>query len=253
MHIDTEVLYHPSAHSAPNKGIHAGEWRGSPDDWFFSAMVVLMLGMVFLGFARTYYLAGVYHTHVRSILIQVHGAVFSAWLVLLVTQTALVARRRIAIHRNLGILGAFLAIAMVGLGVAAATDSMSRGFAPAGFPFGPLTFYAVPILNILVFAALIAAALWMRSNGPAHKRLMLLATISLMGPAINRWPFAVIAQSHILTNVIIDFLVILLASFDIWTIRRIHRATLQGGVFLAVLLHATIPIGITPVRASVII
>ena len=123
--------------------------------------------MVFLGFARTYYLAGVYHTHVRSVLIEVHGAVFTAWLLLLVVQTALVARRHISIHRNFGILGAFLAIAMLGLGVAAATDSLSRGFAPPGFPFDPLSFYAVPILNILVFAALTAAALWRRSNSPA--------------------------------------------------------------------------------------
>lgn len=44
----------------------------------------------------------------------------------------------------------------------------------------------------------------------------------------------------------IDILVVLVASFNIWTLRRVHRATLLGGLFLMILLRASIPIGITP-------
>jgi hypothetical protein len=169
-------------------------WRRSPDDVFFSTMVVVMMGMVFMGFARTYYLAPVYHNHVRSVLIHVHGAVFTTWMLLLATQALPVARRRIAIHRTLGIFGALLAAAMLGLGMAAATDSMARGLTSPGFPFDSLSFYAIPVISITTFATLVAVAMRMRSNGAAHKRLILLATIVLMGPAVARWLVAILAR-----------------------------------------------------------
>ncbi len=208
-------------------------------------MMLFIVGTVFLGFARTYYLAGIYHAHVRSLLIHVHGAVFSSWIVLLVVQTTLVARRNISLHRSLGIFGAGLAVAMVGLGIAAATDSLSRGFAPPGFPFGPLVFYATPIFNISAFAVLIYFAIRMRANGPAHKRLVLLATLALLGAAINRWPFAVFQQSHFLTNVVLDLMVLSIVIFDLSTLRRIHRATILGGLLVSVTGHLAVPVGIT--------
>jgi hypothetical protein len=213
---------------------------------FFSAIVVLMLGMVFLGFARTYYLAGIYHTHVRSVLIEVHGAVFTSWLLLLVAQTALVARGNVAVHRRLGVFGALLIVAMVGLGIAAATDSMALGFTPPGFPLGSLVFYAVPIITVLTFAGLAGAAIAMRSNRMVHKRLILLATISLMGPAVSRWPFAIFTKLPFITPLVLDLLVLLLMAFDLSTLRRVHRVTLWAGLFLMVSQHLLIPIGMTP-------
>ena len=250
MSIAPEFLNPVSTQPLSGSGIGRSAWRGARDDLFFSAMVILMIAIVFLGFARTYYLAGVFHTHVRSVLIEIHGAVFTAWMLLLVAQTALVSRRQIAIHRKLGVFGACLAAAMVGLGVAAATDSLSRGMTPPGFPFGPLSFYAIPMITIFTFAILAAAAICMRANGPAHKRLILLATISLMGPAISRWPFAIFTKSPIMTNLLLDLLVLLLVAFDFSTLRRIHRATLLGGLFFMVLSHMIVPIGITPAWRS---
>ena len=194
-------------------------------------MALFILGSVFLGFARTYYMAGIYHAHVRSVLIQVHGAVFSTWILLLAVQTTLVARNNISLHRRLGIFGAGLAVAMVGLGIAAATDSLSRGFAPPGNPFGPLVFYATPIFNISAFAVLIYFAIRMRANyRRATKDSCCLPLFALLGAAINRWPFAVFQQSHFLTNVVLDLMVLSIVIFDLSTLRRIHRATILGGL-----------------------
>src|SRR5258708_32179611 len=78
------------------------------DHLFFSAMALLMLVTVFVGFARTYYLAGVFHAPLPSLIIHLHGAVFSCWILLLVTQASLVAAGRVAVHRRLGILGFLL-------------------------------------------------------------------------------------------------------------------------------------------------
>ncbi len=186
-----ETTHSDAIASVPNKRSTASPTSLRVDDQFFVAIAIFILGTVFLGFARTFYLAGIYHTHVPNLLIAVHGTVFTAWIVLLVVQTGLVAGRRIALHRTLGLFGAVLAASMVVLGLAAATDSLARGFAPPGFPFGPRVFYATPVFAMITFATLIGAGLWMRSNGPAHKRLVLLATITLLPAAIGRWPFAI--------------------------------------------------------------
>src|SRR6476661_6927688 len=93
------------------------------DNLFFSAMALLILATVFLGFARTYYLAGMIRAPLPAFIIHLHGAAFSCWILLLVTQTALVSAGRVDIHRRLGVLGFLLACSMVVLGVLAATNA----------------------------------------------------------------------------------------------------------------------------------
>jgi len=102
------------------------------DHFFFSGMALLMLATVFEGFARTYYLAGVFHARLPSLIIQVHGAAFSCWTLLLVAQTSLISLGRVEIHRQLGIAGFVLASLMVILGVMAATDLLVREGGPPG-------------------------------------------------------------------------------------------------------------------------
>src|ERR1035441_773 len=70
------------------------------DHFFFSAMALLMLATVFWGFAATYYLAGVFRAPLPSLIIHLHGAAFSCWILLLVTQTSLVSAGRVDIHRR---------------------------------------------------------------------------------------------------------------------------------------------------------
>jgi hypothetical protein len=232
-----------SAASTPHEQSASPRRKPRADDLYFGAMVLVLVVAVFLGFARTYYLAPIYHSHVRNLLIGVHGAVFTAWIVLLVVQTTLVARRNIALHRRLGIFGAGLAVAMVGLGIAAATDALARGSSPPGFPFGPVVFFIIPIFNIAKFAVLIFFAIWLRSNGPAHKRLVLLATLAVVSPAIDRW-FAYI-HVHRMTGVAVDLMILSIVVFDLLTIRRIHRATLLGGLFSIVTGLLAMPIART--------
>src|ERR1700719_4551859 len=90
------------------------------DHVFFSGMAVLLLGSVFVGFAPSYYLAGMFHAPLPSLIVHLHGAAFSCWILLLVTQTSLVSAGRVDIHRRLGIAGFLLACLMVVLGVLAA-------------------------------------------------------------------------------------------------------------------------------------
>jgi hypothetical protein len=218
--------------------------RTRHDDIFFSGMAILILGIVFLGFARSYYLQGVFGAHLPNLLIHVHGAVFSAWILLLIAQTSLISAGRVALHKRLGMFGAALAAAMVVLGFLAGTDALARGFVPPGYRLDPWTFYVNPFFNTLNFCVLIVAGLRARSDGPAHKRLILIATIALLGPAIGRWPFHFVKSPIVLLGSL-DLLVLLLVAFDLWSRRRIHPATLKGGLFLMISLHLMHPIGRT--------
>jgi hypothetical protein len=154
------------------------------DHVFFSGTAVA--GTVFVGFARTYYLAGVFHAPLPSLIIHLRGSVFSCWILLLVAQTSLVSAGRVDLHRRLGIAGFLLACLMVVMGVLAATDTLLRNGGPPGGD--PQAFYIVPMTDMVIFATLIFFAFRSRSNSATHKRLILIATIGLSIAAIARWP-----------------------------------------------------------------
>lgn len=215
------------------------------DRRFFTAMVAVIVGTVFLGFARSYFLAGAIQAKLPSLLVHLHAAVATLWILFLAIQIALIATRRVAWHRQLGMFGAALAVAMVVLALLTATESFARGFSPPGSKSSPAIFYIFPVFQAVTFCVLFAAGFLKRSDGAAHKRLMLIATFSLLGPAINRWPFAVIHRVPPFTSLIILLFLLSLVGYDLWTRHRVHRATAIGGAFLIVSQMLMFPIGRT--------
>jgi len=212
------------------------------DHLFFSSMALLMLATVFLGFARTYYLAGIFRAPLPSLIIHLHGAAFTGWILLLVTQTSLVAAGRVDIHRRLGIAGFLWACLMVILGVLAATDSLARNSGPPGSD--PRFFYIIPLTDMLIFATLILFAFRFRSSPATHKRLILVGTVALMIAPIARWPIWNHRDPIKATLCSYAFLLLLVA-YDLWSTRKVHRATIWAGAFLILVQQMRIPIGKT--------
>jgi hypothetical protein len=213
------------------------------DHVFFPAMALLILATVFAGFAHTYYLAGVFQAPLPSLIIHLHGAAFSCWILLLVTQASLVSAGRVDIHRRLGIAGFLLACLMVVLGVLAATDSLVREAGLAGRD--PKFFYIIPLTDMLIFATLVFFALRARSNPPAHKRLILVATVALTIAAIARWPLALVNRNPLRAALLSYLFLLILAAYDFWSARKVHRATIWAGAFLIFVQQVRIPIGKT--------
>ena len=213
------------------------------DHLFFSAMALSMLATVFVGFAHSYYLAGIFGAPLPSLTIHLHGAAFSCWILLLVTQTSLVAAGRVNIHRRLGIAGFLLACLMVILGVLAATDSLGRGTGPSGLD--AKFFYVIPMTDMLIFGTLVFFAFRARSNPAAHKRLILVATTALLIAAIARWPFAVVHRKPIMAALTSYIFLAILVAYDLWSTRKVHRATLWAGAFLIFVQQIRIPFGKT--------
>ncbi len=233
------AVAHPSTPARPSTGLPGRRY----DDLFFSAMALLILATVFVGFARTYYLAGVFHAPLPSLIIHVHGAVFSCWILLLVTQASLVSAGRVDIHRRLGIAGVLLACLMVIVGVLAATDLLVRGTGPAGRD--PQFFYIIPLTDMLIFATLIFFAFRARSNPPVHKRLIIVATTALLIAPIARIPFPLTYRNPIRVALVTYIFLLILAAYDLWSTRKVYRVTLWAGAFLIFVQQVRIPIGKT--------
>jgi FtsH-binding integral membrane protein len=230
---------HPSNPTKPSIGLPGRRY----DHLFFSAMALLILATVFVGFARTYYLAGVFHAPLPSLIIHLHGAAFSCWILLLVTQTSLVSTGRVDIHRRLGIAGLLLACLMVTLGVLAATDSLVRQAGPPGQD--PKFFYIIPLTDMLVFGTLVFFAFRARSNPQAHKRLIFVATTALLIAAIGRWPFDLVRGNPVMAGLSSYIFLLFLVAYDLWSTRKVYRATLWAGAFLIFVQQVRIPIGKT--------
>ncbi len=191
---------------------------------YYLAAAFLTAAIVLTGFARTYYLKEYFQTPPLLPIIHLHAALFSSWIVMFITQTWLVSARRTRVHMRLGIAGFILACSMIVVGtVAAITVARLGHMRPGGPP--PLRFLAVPIFDMLVFAVLIAAGFLFRRRTDYHKRIMVVATASLMTAAFGR--IVLLVQGH--TNAKIAFtltclLIVIIASVDAIRQRRLHPA-----------------------------
>jgi hypothetical protein len=215
------------------------------DRRFFGGMAFAFALTVLAGFSRTYYFNGFANQPFElSPLLHWHGAVYTAWMLLLVTQTLLIANGRPDLHRRLGALGALLALSMVTLGIGVAISRTASGaIADAGVP--PLVFLAVPLLGMAVFTGLVGAAFVQRRNSAAHKRLMLLATLELVTAAVSRLPL-VEDWGPVGFFCVTDLFGAAIVVYDFATLKRVHTATLWGGLGLVLSQPLRLVIGGTP-------
>jgi hypothetical protein len=198
--------------------------------WFFTAFALATAAAVFVGFAPTWFLKRFYaSTPALSGLLQVHGVAFTAWMALFVLQPLLIALGRTGLHRRLGAAGAALAAVMTVLAYLASIDAARRGATMP--PLTALAFLAIPLATVVVFPVLAGLAIWFRHRPDIHKRLMVLATVELVSAAIAR--MTVISSSGPLAFFgATDLFIVALALFDVVTLKRVHQATLWGGLFL---------------------
>ncbi len=204
------------------------------DAWFFPAIIAVMwlilLGGFMPGFVASLQPGGQSY----PLIIHVHAVVFFGWITFLSMQVGLVRSGNLAWHRRMGITGVVLAIAVILAGPAAALAShMSQESRQ------PPQFLALQLANILVFAGMVIAALLLRRQPAAHKRLMLIGTLALIGAGFGRIvrmmtgeppPWTLIPAVYIAGNV----LLLVMALHDYRTRGRLHPVFIwAAGVFVA--------------------
>ena len=197
----------------------------------YKLAAILIPLIVLAGFARTYYLKPFFHTpDLPGRIVHLHGIVMTAWVMLFIVQISLVARRRTRIHQRLGIIGGVLATLVVVVGILTALYAAARDAGP-----GPpaLSFLIIPIGDMLIFSLLIGLALYYRRKRDVHKRLMLLAAINLLTPAIARIPLSFITNGGPLAFFgLTDLCLVGAVAFDTFRNRRLHPVFLWGSIFL---------------------
>jgi hypothetical protein len=202
--------------------------RKRADDIFFTTASVIMLGIVVTGFAPSYFLRGAVFAPLPSLLVHLHGAVFSSWILLFVIQSSLVATGNVRLHRKLGVLGAVIAGLMVILGILAPFGTLARHAVLPSF-FTPASFLIGNVFGIIVFGMYVAIAIWQRNNRKVHKRLMLIANAMLLPPALSRMLWM---QAHpYMIGLIPLGIIAALFVFDLFTWRRPLLVTVLGGFF----------------------
>ncbi len=158
---------------------------------FYTRVAIATFLIVFAGFAQTYYLKTLFGTRALPFYLHIHGLIFTLWFVLFFIQARLIARNRIDLHRRLGVLGAILAPigACVAIGVAFHAGRRIYLTDPASLTRLRVRPLALDFGTSIMFLVFVTMALYFRRRTDIHKRLMVLASCSLLLPAIGRIPF----------------------------------------------------------------
>lgn len=202
---------------------------------FYLGMAIAILATILAGFGPSFYFRGLlppYHPYLpMTPLVLLHGLVFSSWALLFMAQVSLMSADRASVHMKLGIGGFVLLPVMIVIGALAALHGVARH---SGDPsIAPLSWLAVPLLDIPVFTGLILAGLLNRDKPQVHKRFMLGSLVGLLPPSIGRLPWpAEIPFPVIIIGGQLAFLVPL-AIWDIRSRGRIHWVTITVAAVLA--------------------
>jgi len=214
------------------------------DRQFYTGMAIAAAVVVFVGFAPTYFLRGSYQTTSLPTYLQVHGFLFTTWIGLFIAQTSLVAVRRTNVHRRLGWAMAALAVVMVVVGTTAGIWSMRRQV-DAGFVKEAQAFLTTPLFSMMAFAGVVATAIVRRRDSQIHKRLMLLATISILDAAVARLPLEFLRASSWNYLPTTDVFLLTAILYDVVSRRTVHAAYVWGGLVLIIEQALRIPVGET--------
>ena len=222
---------------------------------FYTWMAVACILTAFLGFIPTYWTplaAGQFSAHP---VVHMHGIAFFSWTIFALVQTSLVPAGRVALHRSVGLAGISIATLLTVLGLLAALNSLLDGFAD-GHVYDGEAFLIVPLSIIATFAVLFTLAIANIKRPEIHKRLMLLATISVLNAPVARplltwvWPLSGPTDvPPVWINVPacwLSYLLIVAAMIYDWRTRgRVHNVYLVAFPVLVLLAYAVIPISET--------
>jgi hypothetical protein len=183
--------------------------------WFYVGAGVFAILLACAGFGPSLIDQSRRNAPITPLLIA-HGAAALAWLVLFLTQAALVASRRVAVHRRIGWVGLLLAAAMIVLGFYTSIDSSRRYVdlsgdvtrlfvAPESPPITEAEITASvwgPLSVLLSFSILVAAGLWYRHRPEIHKRLMVFALLPLTQESVMHLGGALVGRVPVSQDVL---------------------------------------------------
>ena len=216
---------------------------------FFAVMSAVILLLVLSGFTPTLYFRPLFKPRPIPGYLFLHGIVLTSWFVWFCVQSMLVQSGRTALHRRLGVVGGVLAAIVPFAGLMATAGAVGRVVASGISLDGDASVLGIgvsgPVVRFLSgvvwgniasavsFAILAWTGILLRRRIVTHKRLMLLATIAILGPALARLARLSIfgGEQGVFTPLVSLTLLAAVIVHDIATMRKIHPATLLGVLF----------------------
>ena len=177
---------------------------------FYIGLSVLVTTIAFVGFWPTYFgplLAG---TVDKLPVIHVHAAIYVGWLAIFIAQATFAATRRMDLHVRLGNIGIGYGVLVIVMGVTVAISMFAVRVHAGNIEEAQMRLVA-PLLDMVFFAPLFAAAVRFRRKPEIHKRLMIVATTVLLVAAVGRmsfvgrpWPLLLVWGSPLLLGAAYD-------------------------------------------------
>jgi hypothetical protein len=228
---------------------------------FFFGFAIACALVAFLGFAPTYWLPLLNGSLQVAPLVHLHAALQFGWVLLFIVQAGLAGSGRLALHRVLGPCGVMLAAALLVFGVIAAIHSYHLQ-AAAGHADQARAFMIAPISNILFFAVCVGIAASQFRRPEIHKRLMVLATVSVLVPAVARVFLIAITggttavapppiEVTLVPSMVTNLLLVVAMVHDRKAHGRVHRVYWIGGGLLLATQLLRIPLAHTPLWQSI--
>lgn len=175
-------------------GVQSNPAAGRARVGFFTAAATLMAVIVFVAFSRTFYLRPLFETTDLSVRLGqdglpfhliLHGLALSLWYALFCLQAWLIALRSVRFHRQIGYFGIAAASAVIISGTVTTIRFVPRRLTDGG-DYSMFSGIVVGnFLSLLVFSALIWLAIYWGRRVNAHRRLMFLASVAILGPAFG--------------------------------------------------------------------
>lgn len=234
MHEETHVATAPPI-TGPKTILHTrGTWNSRAD----RAPSAVWLGVIWCGMILGFTADFPKYLHENpppSMVLHVHAVVFTVWMLLLTAQVLLVLSNNVALHRKLGVFAVGWACLMAVLGPWAAMEwQVLKLHGPRSNP----EFLCLNIVDIVGFIMLLAWGISLRKNPAAHRRMMILATVSLTDPGFARLtaylrphpPQSVLAWFFFIFygNILV---IVLMAAWDLWR-GRLMRSFVIGATGL---------------------
>lgn len=228
---------HPTTRKAPRRSA------------FYVGLACVYALIAVVGFSRRYLFPLAEGSFEAPALVHLHGIITFGWIALVIAQSALVFAGRTSLHRSLGLAGIALGTLLIFTATEIVILLLARGLKEGG-P-APREFASLLLSTIVLIAALFGLAIAKVNQPEVHKRLMTMATLVILTPALARIiqllaPGLTRLMRNDLAGYVSDVLILLVAAWDAKRRGRPHPAYVVGGAAIVVVQLATLAVRSTP-------
>ncbi len=152
----------------------------------YTIVGILGLAAVLIGFLKTFIIPVSNAAFHAPAIVYIHGLFSFCWVVFFLGQAYLIKAENWTLHMTMGIVGLLIAVGVAGTIPFAGVYEVEKGLAN-GLGETAVSTIVGTFTAALLFLGLVLAGLYYRKKPEVHKRLILLATITLLWPAWFRF------------------------------------------------------------------